>query len=191
MLTDDDLKAIEQMMTRILEAQLEARGLKTLPSAGALRTQRYRERHKSVTAIVTKASRAKGKGVTKASQPSVTPTAATWAAYSAAYQQRYGVEPTRNAMINGQLAQFVGRVSAADAPGIAAFFVAHNKHFYVSSRHAVGALLKDAEGLRTQWLSGRTVTDTEARMADRTQTNANVWGKLIAEAKDEGNQNTH
>lgn len=185
MLTDEDLKAIEAMMASLLETY----GLKKPPSAGALRTQRYRERHKSVTAIVTKASRSKGNGVTKASQPSVT--ACTWKAYAAAYQERYGVPPTRNATVNSQLAKFVARVPVAEAPEIAAFYVRHNKAFYVSSRHAVGGLLHDAEGLRTQWLSGQSITDTEARQADRTQSNANVWGKLIEEAEIEGNKNTH
>jgi hypothetical protein len=195
MLTDDDIKRIAEMMAPLLTSALEAYGLKKLPSAGALRTQRYRERkasqnvtakrHKTSHGNVTKASPRKGEGVTKPSQPSVTPTAETWAAYSTAYRTRYGVDPTRNATVNGQLAQFVGRVPAAEAPEIAAFYVLHNKHFYISSRHAVGALLRDAEGLRTEWLSGRTVTDTEARQADRTQSNANVWGKLIKEAERE------
>ena len=49
MLTDDDLKAIEQMMTRLLEE----RGLKTpaalSAAATALRMRRYRERKRNAT----------------------------------------------------------------------------------------------------------------------------------------------
>jgi hypothetical protein len=190
-MTDDELlKAIE----RIVHAALETYGLERLPSAGALRTRAYRERKaasQNVTRKRHKTSQPKGQGVTKASPANVTPSAATWAAYAEAYQQRYGVEPTRNATVNGQLAQFVARVPSEEAPQIAAFYVRHNKRFYISSRHAVGGLLHDAEGLRTEWLSGRTVTETEAHMADRTQTNANVWGKLIQEADDEGKQKPH
>lgn len=108
-------------------------------------------------------------------------TGQTWEAYRAAYQRRYGVEPTRNASVNAQLAKFINRVPLEDAPHIAAFYVTHNKSFYVGQKHPVGLLLKDAEGLRTEWLSGRTVTDTEARQADRTQATGNVFGRLLEE----------
>jgi hypothetical protein len=190
-LTEDDLKALKAMMAELLETY----GLKKPPSAAALRQRRYRERHapsQSVTKRHKSVTRTEGKRngtVTKRNEASPernAPSRETWSAYSAAYLQRYGVEPTRNATVNGQLAQFVGRVPQEEAPEIAAFFVRHNKSFYISSRHAVGALLKDAEGLRTEWLSGRTVTDTEAKQADRTQANANVFGKLITEARNAG-----
>lgn len=41
MLTNDDFKALAKMIATLLETY----GLKKLPSAGALRMQRYRERH--------------------------------------------------------------------------------------------------------------------------------------------------
>lgn len=115
------------------------------------------------------------------------PTAAAWAAYSAAYRSRYGAEPTRNAHVNGQLAQFITRVPSEEAPAIAEFYVGMNKAFYVSQQHPVGLLLKDAEGIRTQWLNGRVVTDTEARQADRTQSNYNAFAPLLAEAQEREN----
>ncbi len=178
-MTDEDIETIR----RIVNEALDARGLKTLPSAAALRMRRMREQKRNAEAnkSVTVKGRKRNKGVTP--ERTQAPTATTWTAYAQAYLERYGVEPTRNATVNGQLAQFVTRVPVAEAAQIAVFFVRHNKHFYISSRHAVGALLRDAEGLRTEWLSGRMVTDTEARQADRTQTNANVWGKLIAETE--------
>lgn len=111
-------------------------------------------------------------------------TTATWAAFKAAYAMRYGVEPTQNATTNAQMANFVARVPVAEAPEIAAFYVGHNGAFYVRQKHPVGALCKDAEGLRTEWLSGRVVTDTEARQADRTQATGNVFAPLIAEARE-------
>jgi hypothetical protein len=43
MLTDEDLRAMEALLTRVLEAY----GLKKPPSAAALRMQRYRERHRN------------------------------------------------------------------------------------------------------------------------------------------------
>lgn len=192
MLTDDDLQAIEKMIA----ALLDARGVTELPSKGALRTQRYRERkaqasqnvtpkrHKTSQANVTKASQDKGQSVTKPSQANVTPTAETWKAYAAAYQKRWGVEPMRNMKVNGQLAQFVTRIPAAEAPLVAAFFVQSNRGLYVSAKHPVDLLLRNAESLRTEWATGRSGTDTEARQADRTAATGNVFGKLIQEAKD-------
>lgn len=73
----------------------------------------------------------------------------------------------RNAKVNGQLAQVVARIGAEDAPGVAAFFVDHNGGFYVTKGHPIGALLADAESLRTQWLTGRKITAGDAREAGR------------------------
>jgi hypothetical protein len=95
-------------------------------------------------------------------------TADVWNAYAQAYQQRYSVPPVRNKRVNGMLAQFVERVGAEEAPAIADFYVRHSRGLYVSARHDVTLLLRDAEGLRTEWATGRRVTDTEARQADRT-----------------------
>lgn len=90
---------------------------------------------------------------TKPKPDSVTTKA--WASYSEAYSTRYGIEPVRNAMVNGQLAQFVGRVPAEEAPEIAAFYVGHANSLYRSAQHPVNLLLRDAESLRTQWATGR------------------------------------
>jgi hypothetical protein len=120
------------------------------------------------------------------------PSVAVWEAYSDAYRTRYGVDPTRNASVNAQIGRFVSLVPAEDAPAIAAFYVEHNRRYYVEKQHPAKLLMQDAEGLRTEWLTGRKTTETEARQADRTQTNLNVWGKLIAEAEaHEGKQDTH
>jgi len=106
---------------------------------------------------------------------------ATWDSYSAAYYDRYGVEPVRNAKVNGQLAAFVGRVGASEAPAVARFFVGHQAAFYVRGMHAVDALLKDAEKLRTEWATGRTVTQTQAQPADRTAATCSAIATLLAE----------
>lgn len=110
-------------------------------------------------------------------------TSGVWNAYAAAYQDRYGVEPTRNAKVNGQLASFLNRVPAGEAPEIAAFYVGHDKGLYVSSKHCVDLLLRDAEGLRTEWLTGRKVTDTQARQADRTAATGSLVDDLLAEKR--------
>lgn len=111
------------------------------------------------------------------------PTADVWDAFAGAYQRRYGVEPVRNATVNGQLANFVKRIGADEAPAVAAFYVQSNHRTYVGAKHPVGLLLRDCEGLRTEWATGRTVTETQARQLDRRQSNANAFAALIAEAE--------
>ena len=112
-------------------------------------------------------------------------TGPTWAAYADAFLQRYGVEPVRNATVNAQMLHFVERIGAAAAPDVARFYVAScSSAFHIKRCHAVGVLLTDAESLHTQWATHRPVTATEAAMADRTATNANAFGPLIAEARE-------
>jgi hypothetical protein len=111
------------------------------------------------------------------------PTADTWASYSDAYAKRYAVDPVRNATVNGQLAQVVSRIGAVEAPDVAAWYVQSRNSFYVQSGHSVGMLLRDCEKLRTEWATGRQVTQTQAIQGDRTQTNANAFAGLLAEAK--------
>lgn len=111
------------------------------------------------------------------------PSSLVWDFYAAAYGTRYGHEPTRNAKVNGQLANFIKRVPVEEAPSIAAFFVTMNSAFYVRKCHAVDCLLADAEAIRTQWLTGRVVTSTQAAQSDRTQTNDNAFGRLLAQSE--------
>lgn len=108
-------------------------------------------------------------------------TAAVWEAYQQAHIERYGQRPTRNARVNGQISRFLALVPAEEAPEIAAFYVRHNKAFYVGKSHPVGLLVTDAEALRTQWLNGRANTETEARQIDRRAATGGVFQKLIEE----------
>lgn len=94
------------------------------------------------------------------------PSIAAWNAYEASYRERYGVSPVRNAKVNGQLARLVERLGA-EASVVAAFYVGHNNALYVRARHPVDLLLQHAEGLRTQWATGRKATTAEAREAER------------------------
>ena len=66
---------------------------------------------------------------------------------------------------------------------VAAFFVASSNKFYVTKGHSIGLLLADAEKLRTEWATGRAMTDAEARQADRTAAIGNTFGRLIEERK--------
>lgn len=99
---------------------------------------------------------------------------ATWEAYSRAYVGRYGVEPVRNGAVNRQIVEFVKRLGAEEAPDVATAYLSHNGAYYVRSTHSFGALLHDAESLRTQWATGRSVTAAAAQQADRTSANASA-----------------
>lgn len=108
---------------------------------------------------------------------------ATWAAYSGAYAVRYGVAPLRNAKVNAAIKGFVQRIGYDESPAVAAYYVANvNDAFVVRNMHDTGLLLKQAEGYRTQWATGRSVTATAARQADQTAANYSVVeeAKLIA-----------
>lgn len=111
------------------------------------------------------------------------PSVATWHAYAEAYLARYRTLPVRNAMVNGQLAQLVGRIGAEEAPEVAAWFVGHQNSFYVGAGHSVSLLLRDCEKLRMEWATNRRGTSTQALQADKTQTNFNAFAPLIEAAK--------
>ncbi|WP_448693558.1 hypothetical protein [Pseudomonas rhizophila] len=95
----------------------------------------------------------------------------TWDAYTIAYLERYGVEPVRNAKVNAQIAQLVQRLGAEEAPQVAMFYVTINDSFFIRSSHELGLLVARAEGIRTQWLTGRQVNAVTARQMENTQAN--------------------
>jgi Helix-turn-helix domain len=112
-----------------------------------------------------------------------TMTGDTWNSYALAYELRYGTKPVRNATVNAQVAGFVKRLGVAEAPEVAAFYVSHNNRFYVQTMHSAGAMVKDAEKLRTEWATSTRVTETKAREADRLQTSGDMWSRLIEQAE--------
>ncbi len=97
----------------------------------------------------------------------------TFKAYASAYWDRYQTEPVVNAKVRSQIKQFVQRLPYEEAPLVAAFYVGHPSAFYVRKGHDVGSLLADAEKLRTEWVTNRSMTDTQARQGDRMAANAN------------------
>lgn len=110
---------------------------------------------------------------------------AAWNAYAAAYEEAYGVTPLRNSTTNAQMARFVSLVGAEDAPAVAAFYLTCRSSYYVQHRHPVGAMLKDASGLYTQWKTGNRSTQTEARQADRSSATLDAVNALLIEAAQE------
>lgn len=96
---------------------------------------------------------------------------ATWAAYASAYRDRHGVAPVRNAKVNSNVRQIVQRLGHGEAPLVAAWFLTVNERYVVQNMHDLGALLTKCEAYRTQWATGRQVTEEAARQTDKTQTN--------------------
>ncbi|HEL3005848.1 TPA: helix-turn-helix domain-containing protein [Stenotrophomonas maltophilia] len=95
---------------------------------------------------------------------------ATWEAYASAYRDRHGVGPVRNAKVNSNVRQIVQRLGHGEAPLVAAWFLTVNERYVVQNMHDLGALLAKCEAYRTQWATGRQVTEEAARQTDKTQT---------------------
>lgn len=113
----------------------------------------------------------------------------TWDSYTIAYLERYGVEPVRNAKVNGQVAQLVQRLGAEEAPGVAAFYVTINDSFFIRASHEFGLLVARAEGIRTQWLTGRQVNAVTARQMENTQANISAAQEASRSILEGGNSN--
>lgn len=69
-------------------------------------------------------------------------------------------------MVNTQMLNFVRRVGELEAPQVARFYLGHGGNYYVTKMHSVGAMLADAEKLRTEWATGQKVTGMRARSSD-------------------------
>lgn len=104
---------------------------------------------------------------------------AFWKWFDAAYQARYGTTILRNAKANSHVKELIKRLGK-EAPGVARFYVQNVNEAYVIRRmHTLELLVKDAEVYRTQWITGRTMTQGRARQIDSTQTNANAADEAI------------
>lgn len=114
-----------------------------------------------------------------------TPSQRVWARYREAYLSRYKTEPVRNATVNGQIAQLVKRIRAEVAPDVAAFYVWHNDQYYIKNQHPIGLLLKQCEGLHTQWARGQPVTSSQAMQADKQTAKAQMWREVEEELEQE------
>jgi helix-turn-helix protein len=95
----------------------------------------------------------------------------TWKSFQTAYVSRYGVKHADSAKVRSQVKQFVQRIGYSDAPPMAAWYVGHPGSYYVGQAHCLGALLAKAESLRTEWATGRLMTNARAQQSDKTATN--------------------
>ena len=92
---------------------------------------------------------------------------AVWEAYREAFLSRWKVDPIRDKQTSGMLCTLVEKLSEETAAHVAAFYLTHNKPFYVENRHPVNILLRDCHGLHTQWATGMKATTGEARNAEK------------------------
>jgi hypothetical protein len=49
---------------------------------------------------------------------------------------------------------------------VAAYYLTLQKQYYVSAVHPIGAFLNDCEAIRTQWATGKAITNKQAQQAD-------------------------
>jgi uncharacterized protein YdaU (DUF1376 family) len=84
---------------------------------------------------------------------------ACWQAYRQAYAEVWKVEPVRNSRVNADLCRLVDRLGAAVAPLVAGFYPTHQRPLYVTARHPTNLLVRDAEALRTDYLTGQTTAN--------------------------------
>ena len=103
----------------------------------------------------------------------------TWGAYRAAYRLRYSADPVRNAKVNANVRDLVKRLGREEAPHVAGWFLGVNEQYAVKRMHDLGVLLAGAEAYRTQWATGRQVTNTSAQHTDQTQSNVNAADEAI------------
>lgn len=110
-----------------------------------------------------------------------------WAAYTNAYQGRYGAAPVRNAKVNRQIVDLWKRLGA-EAAAVAEYFVRINDGYLIRNCHDLGSLLAKAESYRTQWATGRQMNATTARQIEQTQANVNAAQEAAARimARQEG-----
>lgn len=103
-----------------------------------------------------------------------------WERFDPAYAQRYaGAVLPRNTKINSLVKQLITRLGK-EAPAVAVFYVTSvNEQRATMSQHSLDVLVKNAEGYRTQWFTGRAMTSGQARQIDSTQTNANAADEAI------------
>lgn len=85
-----------------------------------------------------------------------------WEAYKKAYQNRYKIDPVRNAKTNSVISQIASRLGR-EGIEIVVFYLNHNDSFYLKNMHYIGHCLANAESLRTQFLKGRAITSRDVK----------------------------
>lgn len=96
-----------------------------------------------------------------------TPGSRVWESYRSAYAKKYGHDPVRNQKTNANCAHLVTRLGEAEAVQVVEFYLSHNDQYYTRKCHPLGLCLQDAEGLRTQMVTGRKVTSVKSHQMEK------------------------
>lgn len=103
-----------------------------------------------------------------------------WTAYAMAYEQRMRVTPIRNAKQNALCSQLVQRLGVENAVKIAAFYLTHPNSYYMQNKYPLGLLVKDCEGIYTEFQRGEYVTAEKAKRASVAQENHQALERYLA-----------
>lgn len=117
-----------------------------------------------------------------AARQTVKPTSEVWDTYRRAFKAKYGHDPVRNAKTNGQLANFVKRLGVDEGCQVIEFYLQHNDAWYLKSAHSTDNLLKDAEKLRTEMLSGVKLTGDRVKKIETSSENADAFNAYVRKA---------
>lgn len=127
----------------------------------------------------------------KAKQPGEqTDGSKVWTAYAMAYKQRMGVEPIRNAKQNAMCSQLVQRLGVENAVLAAAFYLGHPEQQYMRAKYPLGLLLRDCEGIFTEYQKGQFVTTENAKRASVSQQNNAALERYLARCAEEEKHGT-
>lgn len=100
-----------------------------------------------------------------------------WSSYEDAYKLRYGLDPVRNAKINGLISQ-LGKRLGESAIDVVRFYLSHNDKFYILKTHSLEYCVKDAESLHLQWQKGHALTAKDAKNIEEKSIMAKTWDDI-------------
>jgi hypothetical protein len=80
----------------------------------------------------------------------------------------------------GQCSNLLSNLGKDDAIAVVRYYLTLNERFYRKTCHALGCVVTDFQGIRTQMLGGFQMTETDARKIDEQQSNQNVFERVMA-----------
>jgi hypothetical protein len=99
------------------------------------------------------------------------------------------VKPIRNAKQNALCAQLVQRLGVENAVKCAVFYLSHPGQFYMQQKYPLGLLVRDCEGIFTEFQRGEYVTSDTAKIASRTEQTRSVVDRYMQREESKNEQN--
>lgn len=131
----------------------------------------------SQPAVVTPTTKTRTKRKTSTTLARESKGGPTWEAYSAAYETRYIVPPTRNARANSLCVQLVDALGATEAPEVARYYLSTDSYIYANSGHTLALLVRDHQKIRTEMLTGSRISQSTARANDKSSGMRGGWAR--------------